>query len=258
MTKQQYRLPLALFAVSLFLPTLLFTNQPSQGQESLEVATQTQSSPIPSKVVNVTFKPPGKRKPDHTVGGASRDSGICPEDVRGSIPSLTALIPANHQALSVAERPTFFVYIPATVAKTAFFSLKDKNEDYYYQTNVSLPSNPGVISFQLPADAPVLEMGKDYDWSFVIICGQALRPGDPEVRGTVKRIEQTPTLKAKQERLSPLEIAAAYGDGGIWFDTLGIIAQLRRSQPSNQALVSTWEDILKSVGLEEIATEPLL
>ncbi|MGB7441470.1 MAG: DUF928 domain-containing protein [Coleofasciculaceae cyanobacterium] len=257
MTKQQYRLPLALFTVSLFLPIFLLTNQPSQGQESLEVVTQTQSSPIPSKV-NVTFKPPGKSKPDYTVGGASRDSGRCPEDVRDFSPTLTGLMPDNQQGLSVAERPTFFVYVPATDAKKAFFSIKDKNEDYYYQTSVSLPSTPGIISFQLPVDAPVLEIGKDYDWSFVMICGQALRPGDPEVRGIVKRIEQTPALKAKRENLSPLEIAATYGNEGVWFDTLATIAQLRRSQPSNQALVSTWEEILKSVGLEEIATEPLL
>ena len=257
MIKQKYCLPLVLFTVSLFLPTLLLTNQASHGQELLEAANQTQSSSVSSDL-NVTFKPPGKSKPDYTVGGASRDNGRCPEDARDSSPSLISLIPVNNQGLSIAERPTFFVYVPATVAKKAFFSIKDKNEDYYYQTNISLPSSPGIISFQLPVDAPVLEVGKDYNWSFVMICGQTLRPGDPEVRGTVKRIEQTSALKAKQEQLSPLARASAYANEGIWFDTLATIAQLRQSQPSNQTFASTWVEILESVGLEEIATEPLL
>ena len=61
--------------------------------------------------VNVTFSPPGAGKPDNSAGGASRSSGQCVQDTANSGPSAMALTPANYQALTVAERPTFFVYV---------------------------------------------------------------------------------------------------------------------------------------------------
>jgi hypothetical protein len=166
-------------------------------------------------------------------------------------------MPATHQGLTVAEHPTFFVYVPQTSAQKALFVLKDENEDYYYQKTIPIPRTAGIVSFRLPADAPAIEIGKRYKWSFVMICGEAIRPDSPGVEGRIQRIEPKPALSSRIKNLPQLERAALYGRDGIWYDTLTSLAELRRSH-DDSTLAATWEQLLRGVGLEAIATKPLL
>jgi hypothetical protein len=165
-------------------------------------------------------------------------------------------MPSNEQALTVADHPTFFVYIPQTSAQKAMFVLRDDNEDYYYKTTLPISSKAGVVSFKLPADAPALKSGKSYKWSFVLMCTAEIRPDSPWVEGEIKRIE--PNSGGTLDNLPPLERAALYGKNGIWYDTLASLAEERRLQPDNLTLATNWENLLKSVGLGAIANQPLL
>jgi hypothetical protein len=209
--------------------------------------------------VQVTFEPRGDGSPDDTAGGASRDGGICPQDSVALGSPITPLMPATLHGLTLADHPTFFVYVPRTSAQKALFVLKDASEDYYYQKTIAIPATAGgILSFTLPTEAPALKSGKTYKWSFVMMCGEDLRPDSPRVEGQVERIELTPALSAQLKTLSPLERAALYGKDGVWYDTLTSLAELRRSQPNDVALAATWEQLLKSVGLGGIANQPLI
>ncbi|MBD0345660.1 MAG: DUF928 domain-containing protein [Coleofasciculus sp. Co-bin14] len=44
----------------------------------------------------------------------------------------------------------------------------------------------------------------------------------------------------------------------MWYDAIISLADLRRSQPGDLTVASTWKELLRSVGLEAIATKPLL
>jgi hypothetical protein len=257
MAGQNSRLPLTLFSIGLSLGFVCTAISPTQSQVLSRGAKQspTQSS---HSAFQITFDPPSDGEPDNTAGGASRDGGRCPQDTIPSSPTLTPLLPTTNHGLTIADRPTFFVYVPQTSAQKAFFSLKDKDEEYYYQITLPLPKTPGIVSFKLPSDAPALEIGKSYQWSFVTVCGETIAVDAPRVEGWVKRIEPNSTDLRQRENLSPLERAALYGSDGIWYDTLTTLAELRRSQPNDSTLATTWEDLLKSVGLEAIATKPLL
>ncbi len=252
-----YRLSLRLFSIALSVELVLTT--------VLSTGAQEPSNRVPGKlnlpsslIAQVTFDPPGPGEPDDSAGGASRDGGKCTQEAERLSPSVTPLRPANQQGLTVAERPTFFVYVPETSAKKSFFTLKDKTEDYYYQATLPLPQSSGIVSFQLPSEAPALTVGKSYAWTFVTICGQKLAVDDPSVGGQIQRIEPNPHLTNQLKNVSPLERAALYGAKGIWYDTVATLAELKRSQPHNSTLAATWENLLKSVGLEAIATQPLL
>ena len=248
---------LMLFSGSLSFVLLLVGLLPAQAQVPSRRITQNQTLPSHS-VFQVTFDPPGEGKPDNTAGGASRDSGQCFRDAIASQPTITPLMPTTNRGLTVVERPTFFVYVPQTSAQKAFFSLKDKDESYYYQATLPITGTSGIVSFKLPADAPALEIGKSYQWSFVTICGERLAVDDPRVEGQIQRIEPNKEFSSQLKNLSPLERAAVYGADGIWYDTLATLAELRRSQPNDITLAATWENLLKSVGLDAIATKPLL
>lgn len=256
MIKQNSWKYLRLFAIALCLEVPFATALSVQAQ-SKPATQQAQARPQASKV-SVTFSPPGAGKPDNSAGGASRSSAQCVQDTANGGPSATPLTPANYQALTVAERPTFFVYVPETSARKVFFSLEGENKDSHYQTTVAITGKAGIVSVSLPAEAKALETGKNYKWSFVIMCGNALRPDSPAVEGTIMRSPLNPTLTSQLEKATPIERAALYGKDGIWYDTLATVAELRRSQPNDSTLEATWTQLLTSVGLDAIATKPLL
>ena len=224
------------------------------------LATQVQALPLPGgrgTTVNVTFDPPEEGEPKDTSGGASRDGGTCPQDSKALKPYVTLLMPATNHGLTAKEHPTFFVYVPQTSAQKAFFSLQDENNNHHYQTSLPITGKPGVVSFRLPADAPALKIGTNYKWSFVLMCKNVLRPDSPRVEGRIRRMEPNPALISQIKNAAPLERAALLGSDGIWYDTLAVLAELRRSQPDDLTLVATWEKLLNSVGLNAIATKPL-
>ena len=51
-------------------------------------------------------------------------------------------------------------------------------------------------------------------------------------------------------------MAQLYGSAGVWFDALTTLALLRDQEPENYTAV--WKEFLASVGLEAIASEPLM
>lgn len=42
------------------------------------------------------------------------------------------------------------------------------------------------------------------------------------------------------------------------YDSLATLAQLRQSSPNNASLTEDWTNLLGSIGLDNIATEPLV
>lgn len=212
----------------------------------------------------VSFEPPDDQQTlDDSRGGASRPTAVkCSQD-QATSPSMTPLTPGSKLGLTVAAHPTFFVYIPATSAQQAHFTLKDDNNRGVYQTLLPISNEGGVVGITLPEDKPALELGKTYSWSVALIC-QPTQTDTPMVRGQVRRVEvkagQIPSnfLNSMNSQKSALEQAALYGKAGIWYDSINLLAQLRKTQPNDQTLATNWVKLLDSVGLEAIANQPLL
>lgn len=229
---------------------------PTQARAESEQAIGTQN-PFTNKNVRVKFDPPGPGKPKETAGGASRGNS-CAQEQASVGGCVTPLMPVNQEGLTVTERPTFLVYVPETSAKQVFFRLVDESKTYQYQKKIALPGKGGIVSFKLPEDAPALEVGKNYQWTFILIGEQGLRPDSPGVQGEIRRVELNPALNSQLQQVSPLERAALYGKEGIWYETVGTLAELVRSQPMDKDLAETWQQLLSSVGLEAIAAQPLV
>ncbi|MCU0515861.1 MAG: DUF928 domain-containing protein [Oscillatoria sp. Prado101] len=251
-----YRNRAALY-ISIFadMALVLGLAAPALSQSGLASQPVAQITPYDLKI-SVTFEPPPDQgAPAGTAGGASR--GGCPSDPKEK-PFLTALIPATGKVLTVAERPTLFFYIPQTSARKVGFSLKDENENDVYQTDLEISGNPGIVSVSLPPSAPALEIGKNYNWYFALVCNSADASGNLVVNGSLERSEISPTLAKAQELTSPLERAAFYAKNGIWLEALANLAEVRRQEPDNTKLAEQWAEFLKSAGLEPVAEKPLL
>lgn len=259
MTRLNLFLPVSLFSIALVSELLVNLALPAKLQARPTSIAQMTSLSQPTQV-SVTFEPQGEGKPDNSAGGASRspDGKICPQDTTASQTSITALIPVKNEALTVAKHPTFLVYMPPTSARKVFFSLQDENKNNLYQKILPITGDSGIISIKLPTDAPELERGKNYKWYFQVMCGNSLRPDSPGIEAQIRRVEPHSAWSSNLDNVVSLEQAVLYGKNGIWYDTVATLADLRKNQPENTAYTTNWQQVLKSVGLEAIATEPLL
>jgi hypothetical protein len=210
-------------------------------------------SVMPS-MAQVTFNPPKEQAPKRSTGGASRDASTCGADMSATTKaSVTPLLPKTNIGLTVAERPSILIYVPQTNAKKALFGLQDEQGKHSYRTTLSLPQKPGVIEINLPSSVSALKIGKNYQWSLVMICTEELEPDSPWVSGWIRRVESNRNLNNQPT----LELASKLANMGIWYDSLSTLAELKRRQPNNPTVVTSWQQLLHSINLNEIAEAPL-
>lgn len=173
--------------------------------------------------------------------------------------------------LTVSQYPTFWFYVPYTPeqATSGIFSLQDPaglNE--YWRTEFQLPENsgtttPGIVSITLPQSAEPLERDFTYQWFFELNCPLP-EPSNQfttaaSIYGRVKRVEVNPELEEKlNDTTNPLERAAIYASEGLWYNALTEVGELYQENPQSAALGNLWSDLLKDIGFEEVATEPMV
>jgi hypothetical protein len=200
--------------------------------------------------------PPNPGTPDNqrTPGGTRTDltSPKVPEACQQKAKPLTALVPIKgSESLTTAEYPILWFYIPDAPEdiQSIEFSLHDwKETTTLYRTSPQLTKTPGVIGIPLP---PIPEHSLKlnepyYKWYLVIKCTQkaTLKVDDLKVMGSVKRVEQSLNPE------SPSKV--------IWYDLLTNLAKRYLSNPQNTDIKKDWTELLKSVGLEGLAQEPLI
>lgn len=205
--------------------------------------------------------PPDDEKPDKTTGAGSRNDRQCSQDAQNysaqtpsSQPALQALVPTDNYGLTFSERPTFWVYIPNTSAKQIVLSIKEEGIKHHSQIFLPNTGVSGIIGLKLGESSQPLEIGKNYQWAVVMVCGDKPNPNDPVITAWVKRVAQSQQLDSS---LNLLEQAILYGKKGMWYDLLTTLAQARQLQPEDSKLIISWAELLSSVELKAIATKPL-
>jgi Domain of Unknown Function (DUF928) len=219
----------------------------------------------------VSFESPGDDRPSSEQiagGGASRNSLGAEGSTSNTVQTVAAvgiephaaipLLPPNQHGRTAQARPTFFVYIPENSIGRIFFSVQDEHRNSHYQTFIDLSGQKGILSFTLPDDAPPLEANKNYEWYFVMLEGNKMRPDSASVSGWIKRVDPSESLAQSQQSGATMALAESYAKEGIWYDTLETLVELKRLQPSNLALNTEWGDLLEQVGLEPIAANPIV
>jgi len=236
---------LTALSLALILPAIALTNLPANAKPS--------STPSVTKL-SLNFKVPNRGAPPTTAGGASRGSCLPQSKL------LMSVMPKQQIGLTLAERPSFFFYVPQSPAQTAeFVMLSGDDTEVVYQTTFNLPSKPGVARFDLPVSAPALQAGKSYHWYMTVLCDTAVGPsGNPSIEGWVERTTPERSLAKALKQAKPGDLPALYAEAGIWHETLASLADLRLRTPANTKLVTDWKQLLTSVGLGSVASEPLV
>lgn len=261
------QLPFQSMKLACVIPLVLvsFMSYPPQVQ-----AQPAESVNNPSDSTQIQFTQP--KFPDHGAptgrgrGGTSRDG--CP----ALNTSITALVPGEETsgksflALTVAEYPTFWVYVPELPAniRSGEFVLQevkagDEAGDDIYRTPLRLPETPGILSISLPSNPQYsLENNKKYHWYFRVYCGEPqTKPEYFFVDAWVQRVALTPELETQLKTVQPKEYIA-YAANTIWYDAITNLADLRRTDSQNAMLEKDWVDLLTAVGLQDLAQEPIV
>ena len=224
---------------------------PAQAESKLE----NRSATLPKQLVfQEDFNPPGDGKPKDTSSGGSRDGLRCSQKEQ----SIQPLMPKRNYGLTLAERPAIFVYIPETSARKIVLVFRDETGEFYERAFLPIAARAGIVSFTLPDWEPPLIVGKNYQWSLVVVCGETVQPDDPVVRGWVQRVARSPQIENELRQETAIEQAMWYCANGYWYDLLKVMAQARRSHPNDAKLTALWRELLGTVGLDGIASEPLL
>ncbi len=218
-------------------------------------ATASLASPLLSEStlqISLEFPPaPERQGAQSSVGGGTRgqDREVCSQ---GETP-LTALVPKDTEVQkTISHRPDFFLFIPQTSAKTAEFQLLDEVGNDVYIDSLELPKTSGIVQISLP-ESVMLEVGQTYNWQVVISCDSDNPAVVESVQGEIERIALSDELKTQIEATDePLKQAELFAQQRIWQDTLMLMVELRDSNPTE------WQQLLQSVGLETLATVPMI
>lgn len=203
--------------------------------------------------------------PGRVTGMGSRDS--CPE-VKLPLRALVAFqqrnltnqlskessyaSPIDVWGFTTKEHPTFWYYVPYTkdiAGVSAEFVLQDSEETPVYQSSISLPVKPGIVSVKVPATTMPLQLNKNYRWFFKISCsGQQNSP--IYVEGDIQLANLNADLAKQLAAAQPREKVSLYADKGIVFDALDLLIQLRKANPNDSDLVNDWSSLLESIKVE--------
>jgi Domain of Unknown Function (DUF928) len=204
------------------------------------------------------FVPPSDSgAPQHAASGASRAgmSGSYILPAPGQPVAMMPLTPSSLFGTTLESHPTILVYVPETDAREAVFSLKDEDQNTLYQVTLSISGKSEIMALPLPQDAPGLEIGQNYQWYFAIKVEGVLSPSTPYVDAWVKRIAPTPEMARQLAQGSSYEDAEMLAAQGVWYDSAALLASLNVNQPENATYMSSWQELLTSVSLDEIVVD---
>lgn len=212
---------------------------------------------FPLDAIAQDYVPPNRGLPGRREGGGTRGCWTN-STLAASQLKLTALVPTQNFGYTLEEYPTFLIYVPPFFAEKAAggeFVLNDDQGNEVYRTEFQANDTSGIIRLSLPADAnlPPLEVGKDYHWSFSLVCDLTDPSGNLVVDSWIQRTQPSAELATEISQTPAQDLPTLYARSGIWYDA---IAQLTppEDQSNNSVVLSQWRNLLNSVGLRNIAS----
>lgn len=210
-----------------------------------------------------TSPPPDQNKP-----------ATSPNITRGecfNIP-LIAIQPKQGTLTTTADAPTFLFYIPPLKSDkiissdaekslmSADFKISDQNQKTIYEAKLNLATQSGLLRLSLPASVAELFVatGKSYFWSFQVNCDNTGDlSGSATIEGNILRLPVYTEIEKKLlQPMSAYDRFKLYQSIGLEYDALIILEELRRQNPNDAALTTTWENLLKAHGFEMLIGVP--
>lgn len=261
----QTNLSLTSRQVAVAISWVLLGLTPVQAQPTQSIMGEQPPNSNPLENFIFVNPPPDQDAPEGTE--ASGDRNPCP-----AIPkTLTALVLVrttqqddqkleSREVKTTQDYPTFWFYIPYQAENIVYsnFLIQDRQGKTIYETpdDFRITSTPGVIRISLPATKPPLNRNQWYQWrlNIEVNCAPNLPPQRDSIQGWVKREEVNTEFQTQLRDATPRQRGILYAKNGFLSDALTTLAEIK----DNDLIQNDWSQLLLSVGLDEIATEPIV
>jgi hypothetical protein len=227
----------------------------SDGTESASEAPTEELQPVdaapPTRPpLQLLYVAPDRGKPVKPTGGATRGSNK-------KIPLMFALTP-DHVGQTVSAQPSLFWYLDRTpdASMRIEFALFDQASDEpEVEAELAAPKRAGIQRIRLADYGVELKPGSEYEWSVTLVVDPAKRSKDVVVTGWIDRIEHSGQLATRLESESDTRAAAIYAEEGIWYDSFAALNDQIDGNPSDANLRTQRIDVLRQVGLDQVAAD---
>lgn len=193
--------------------------------------------------------------PSNRRDGGSRGNCIASEK------DFIALVPEKSINLTASVNSRLFFYVPQTdTPKTIEFVLRNSKDQLVHETFIETSGRAGITSVAIPAQAKrsSQESQGDYRWYLSMICDPNERSRDIVLEGWIKYLELNNSLKEKIKVSSSLEKFNLFQQQGVWYDALSVVAESQKSESNLVSIQTQWSQLLESIGLGDLASEPLI
>ena len=194
------------------------------------------------------------------IPGATRTACFQNEELREKI---IPLIPSDADGVTtISEYPSLLFYVPQ-IPKAKKLELVVRDDDKFeilQKVPLEATKQPGIVKATLTSKTgKPLALNKKYNWIFSVICDTAQRDTDWVLEGSVQRIESNEDLNLDLQAAAPQEQLEIYVKNKLWENALRTLTDLRRQNPNDPEVQQYWQELLKSVELQdEVIQGPLL
>jgi Domain of Unknown Function (DUF928) len=242
MTVTSLTLAAGLWIASLSLANPLLANQS---------APSSTVNPLPTNSIQLLAadKPPPPSGGNTSRGGQRSGCTIASSTANKNV---YALVPNNQIAQTMSTNPALWFYLPYNAKATPLtvrLSVQSETKGIpAYSKLISLSGTPGLVGVRLPQS---LKPGVTYHWYFTVVCDANM--DGASVEGRVK--VATSAAGINQKSLAIAQQINAYKQANIWHDRVTLLATQRGKNPQTEM---EWQALLKELGMENLAQEPVL
>ena len=209
---------------------------------------------VKSKVTNSNYGLPTHRRD----GGSRGSDDNCVANAEKH--NLVALIPEKTAGISSSNPMQLFFYVPEiNNQKTLEFVLRNEQDELLYEAYLTTEGK-GIVSVEVPdtilSNSSLSD--RNYRWYLSMICDRQQRSRDIVVEGWMRQKAIDIATSRQLDSASVVEKAEAYNDRGFWYDALSILAENKGSIAEQPMVREKWLELLQSVGLEELASQPFV
>lgn len=218
-----------------------------------------------ANVLNHTHAKPSKNQqesetvnyeglPSNRRGGGSRGNCMA----KGQ--EFVALVPDQSVNKIASISPQLLFYTPKTEEpKKIEFILRNSEDELVHKALLQTTDQAGIMSVAIPEQikANSREYEGDYHWYLSLICNSKRRSQDVVLEGWVEYVELNNTEKERINLSNTIKKSNLLQQKGIWYDTLSVLAEQKKLS-SDSLLQQQWSQMLESIGLVDLASEPLI
>lgn len=192
-----------------------------------------------------SYRPPkGKVRAQARKAGGSRGCNLPLNN------TVTLLVPQNHTATTVSERPIFFWHLAEDLSLPLRFTLLEPGKEPIFLQE--LTPKPGIVALKLPQSSPPLEIGKTYRWTVSVVCNRKKPSRNLFAQAWIERVS-LPTSSKLGQKDDNLVCNTKYAQVGIWYDALSCnYDQLVQDRHNLNSDSSEFWSLLEEIDLNNI------